>query len=107
MVSAATEKKRRQNESEQLASILLVLRNEQARLKITDEDLVEELRRTAPLYIPVSVLADRTLGPLEASVVYLRDQHQLSFHQIAQMLSRDDLTIWATYHHAKRKVSEP
>ncbi len=53
--------------------------------------------------IPSAVFRDRTLKPLEAMVEYLREHHNLTIHQIAKLLNRDDRTIWTVYHRAKVK----
>jgi len=43
--------------------------------------------------IPSAVFRDRTLKPLEAMAEYLREHHNLTIHQIAKLLNRDDRTI--------------
>lgn len=53
--------------------------------------------------IPSSIFTDRTLKPLEAITEFLKDHHSLTFHEIAQLLSRNDRTIWTAYHRAKKK----
>jgi DNA-binding NarL/FixJ family response regulator len=55
------------------------------------------------LTIPVSVLSDRSVAILESLVEYMKDSLGLSYHQIAEMLNRDDRTIWTCYHRAKKK----
>ena len=58
---------------------------------------------TDDIVIPVSVLADRSLGPLEAVVRFLKDEKNLKYSEIARMLERDERTIWVTYNNAKKK----
>jgi len=53
--------------------------------------------------LPTYIFRDRTLKPLEAVVEYLREHRQLTLHQIARLLNRDDRTIWTVYDRAKRK----
>lgn len=53
--------------------------------------------------IPISVLRDRSLKPLEAIVEYLKDIQGLTYHEIAELLNRDDRTIWTVYNRAKKK----
>lgn len=55
--------------------------------------------------IPVGVLSNRSLGALEAITVYMKEHHNLSYHEIAVLLKRDDRTIWATYNNAKQKLN--
>ena len=35
---------------------------------------------------------------------FIKDEKQLTFHQIAVLLKRDDRTIWTTYQKAKNKL---
>jgi hypothetical protein len=53
--------------------------------------------------IPVSIFRNRTLSSLEVVVVYLKDELQYSYHEIALMLNRDDRTIWTCYNRAGKK----
>jgi DNA-binding CsgD family transcriptional regulator len=52
--------------------------------------------------IPITVLSDRSLSPLEAICLYLKEQG-LTNHQIAQSVGRDDRTIWTVINRAKKK----
>ena len=55
------------------------------------------------LSIPVEVLQDRTVSVLEAISLYLKENKGSTYHGIAVLLNRDDRTIWACYHRAKKK----
>lgn len=54
-------------------------------------------------WIPISILSHDVYSAQEALVVYLRDVTELSFREIAQLLKRDDRTIWTVYMRAKKK----
>jgi|TARA_B100002003_G_C14087261_1_gene523011 predicted double-glycine peptidase len=54
--------------------------------------------------IPIQVLQNRKLGLLQSVTVYLKDKKNLTFHDIAELLKRDDRTIWSTYSKAKGKL---
>jgi uncharacterized protein (DUF4213/DUF364 family) len=56
--------------------------------------------------IPIDVLADRSVATLEAVVEYMHDTLQLSYHEIAALLKRNDRTVWTCYHRAKKKRLE-
>ena len=80
--------------------------------KYTDKDIADfsrkakqELRESIP--IPISALQNTKLGPLEVIVKFLKENKELSYHEIAQILGRDDRSIWATYRNAKKKQPEP
>lgn len=53
--------------------------------------------------IPVSVISDRSLATLESVVEYLKEKKNLSYHEIAVLLKRDDRTVWTCYSRAKKK----
>jgi|WetSurMetagenome_2_1015567.scaffolds.fasta_scaffold1382126_2 hypothetical protein len=53
--------------------------------------------------IPSFVFKDRTLSVLEVMVEYLRDNKKMKFHEIAQIINRDDRTVWTVYRRAKLK----
>lgn len=53
--------------------------------------------------VPVSALARRDLGILESLAVYLKDERGMRYSQIAQVLHRNDRTIWTVYNRAKKK----
>lgn len=53
--------------------------------------------------IPAKTFADRSLGPTECLIRFLRDREGLGYTQIARLIHRDPRTIWAAYHHAQRK----
>lgn len=56
-------------------------------------------------HIPISILSDRKLASLQSIVLYLKDHYDLSYHEIAVLLRRNDRTIWSTYHQAKKRLS--
>jgi hypothetical protein len=68
-------------------------------------DLLFQIQRK-DMMIPVEILGDRRLGALEAITMYMKDQKNLTYHDIAVLLKRDDRTIWATYNKAKKKIGK-
>jgi len=55
------------------------------------------------LYVPLSIFADRRLGVLEALVKFMVENNGMSYNEIANILKRDNRTIWTTYHKAIKK----
>ena len=53
--------------------------------------------------VPVSLFAQRQFSPLEVLVSYLHEQHQLSFAEIARLLSLSPKTVWTVYHRKQLK----
>ena len=71
-------------------------------LKIHSLSKIPELPEKEIL-IPLSILKNRKLGALESIVTYLKDELHLTYAEIAKLTNRDNRTIWATYHKAKKK----
>ena len=53
--------------------------------------------------IPSIILKNRNLSVLESIVVFLKDQKNLTYHEIAVLLNRDDRTIWTVYNRTIKK----
>jgi hypothetical protein len=62
--------------------------------------------RLRALTIPASIFRDRELSVLEAITEYLKDRRNLRYSEIAQLLNRDDRTIWTAYRRSKEKRGE-
>jgi len=56
--------------------------------------------------VPLDIFSDRKLGLLEALCVYLKDQKNMTYHDIGTALKRNERTIWTSYKHARRKMDE-
>lgn len=54
--------------------------------------------------IPLEIFKDRTFAPLEIITSHLKEAANLSFHEIAVLLNRDDRTIWTCYNRAQKKM---
>ena len=53
--------------------------------------------------IPSRIFKDRSVSVLEAIVEYMKDDLDLTLHDIAQLLNRDDRTIWTVFSRTKKK----
>ena len=56
--------------------------------------------------VPVSLFAQRQFSPLEVLVSYLREEHQLSFADIARSLALSPKTVWTVYHRKLKKAEK-
>ena len=56
--------------------------------------------------IPSYIVRDRKLGILECITKYLKEEHKLSYHQIALLLNKDDRVVWVTYNNAVKKKKD-
>ena len=54
--------------------------------------------------IPLSVFDNKELSSLETICKYLKENQNLSYHEIAVLLNRNDRTIWTTYNNSKKKL---
>jgi hypothetical protein len=62
----------------------------------------KKLGRKEGVFIPFRILRGK-LSALESVVVYLKEEKEMSLHQIGLLLKRDDRTIWTVYNRAKKK----
>ncbi len=78
--------------------------------KLSFEELLHLLKekheKKTPLMIPSAILRDGELGIMESVVKYLKEEFNLTYHQIAVLLKRDDRVIWATYNNSLKKRKE-
>ena len=63
---------------------------------------VYELKKRL-IKVPVKIFADRNVSVLETISEYLKDEKQMTYHEIAKLTNRDDRTIWTCYNRAKGK----
>lgn len=57
----------------------------------------------AQFRIPTSIWHDERLSVLEALVVYLKEQKNMNYHAIGELLNRDERNIWTIYDRARKK----
>lgn len=55
--------------------------------------------------IPIDILRNKSLSVLENLVSYLKEELNLTYHEIAVYLNRDDRTVWTVYQRALKKLS--
>lgn len=63
-------------------------------------------KNPSSILIPASIFANRKFSALEAISVYLHDKIGLKFSEIAEILGRDQRTIWTSYSRARKKYGE-
>lgn len=54
-------------------------------------------------HIPMEIIKNRNLSILESIVKFLKEARNLTYHEIAVLLNRDDRTIWTVYSRARKK----
>ncbi len=55
------------------------------------------------ILIPSSIFKDRNLSVLESLVEYLHTTENMTYHEIAKLLNRDDRTIWTVFNRSSKK----
>jgi hypothetical protein len=83
-----------------------IISNNKMFLSALEQFIGEFKKRQSIQTIPISLFSIRKLGILEVAVKYLKENHELTLHDIAYLLKRDDRTIWNTYHRASQKYQE-
>jgi hypothetical protein len=77
---------------------------------VSFEEVLELLNgireKETPAIIPSCIFKERELGILESVTKYLKEEFKLSYHQIAELIGRDDRVVWVTYHNAIAKKKE-
>jgi hypothetical protein len=53
--------------------------------------------------IPSNIFVDRSISVLEAVTEYLKEQRNMSYHEIGILLNRDERTIWTCYNRTLKK----
>jgi len=71
--------------------------------KENEKKRMQELVSLSSLMVPLEILADRKVSILEVLVEFLKEKHNMTYHEIAVALNRDDRTIWTCYNRAKKK----
>lgn len=68
------------------------------------EHLIQLYKEKKPsLQIDISIFSDNNMGILESLVKYLKENLKLQYSKIANLLNRDDRTIWNSYRNAVKK----
>ena len=65
--------------------------------------LPEKLDSSSEQNIPIEIFRNKMLSVLENLTTYLKDEMNLTYHEIAVLLKRDDRTIWTVYNRALKK----
>ena len=55
------------------------------------------------IWIPSNVLRDNSISVLEAIVEFLKEKKGFTYHQIGELINRDERNVWTVYNRAKKK----
>lgn len=71
--------------------------------RVPEETIKAALEKQESL-LPGGIFLNDTLSALETITKYLKENKGFSFARIADILNRDDRSIWTTYHNATKKL---
>lgn len=73
---------------------------------LSSDEIIQELSKLEKIeyYIPIEIFDNSKLAVLESVTKYLKENLNLSYHEIASLLNRNDRTIWVTYSKASKKL---
>lgn len=74
--------------------------------RYSDEQLYEIFvkGKEEAILIPVSIFSTE-LAPSEALIKYLKETHDLNYHEISTLINRNERGVWASYQRAIKKMS--
>ena len=55
--------------------------------------------------LPISLFASSSLTIFEAVVWHLHEKEELTYHEIGELLKRDERNIWTVHHRALKKLN--
>jgi len=68
-------------------------------------DEIDKIIKQEEFEIPVAIFSKK-LGCLESLTKYMKENLNMSYHEIAKELNRDDRTIWTAYKKSQEKQRE-
>lgn len=72
----------------------------------SDEEIFRLWHNENVLPIPVAIFSGK-LSPAEALAKFLKENHELSYHEISELIGRDERGVWANYKRAAKKMPWP
>jgi len=71
---------------------------------VKKKKIILDANNDSNLNLPLSIFVSRSFSILETVVFYLRNNHNLSFNQISELLGKNYRTIWTVYKRALKKL---
>ena len=97
-----------QNKESEKLFLLKILQQISQRLKtehgLINNQIIESSTEEQQIMIPVSIFSF-DLCPSEALTKYLKEEHDLNYHEISVLTNRNERGVWANYQRAIKKKS--
>lgn len=91
------------SQEQQNIALKTIIKNLQTIYKFTPQQILDLITQRPLQDIPLSIF-NKKIGCLEAIVKHLKENKELSFKEISNLLQRDQRTIWSTYDKARKKL---
>ena len=72
----------------------------------SDQEIFKLWNNENNLLVPVAIFSGK-LSPAEALAKFLKENNDLSYHEISEFIGRDERSIWANYKRAAKKMPWP
>ena len=72
----------------------------------SDEEIFKLWNVENMILIPIAIFSGK-LSPAEALTKFLKENHDLNYHDISALIGRDERGIWANYRRASKKMPWP
>jgi len=89
-------------EKRKLIEKLILLSLDKKEVVEVAQNLQKKLEKEEQEFVPMEIFAGK-LSPAEAVVKYLKENQQISFHEIALKINRDERGVWSSYARARKK----
>lgn len=91
---------------EELLNILnRVMNHLKQNYNLSEEEILAQAKGGKQIFIPASIFSYE-LSPAEALVKFLKENYQLKYSEIAELIGRDERGVWGSYRRAIKKYSE-
>ena len=97
----------KQEPTKEKEKIIRLLINEiKKKYRINNQEISRLIKSKEKIEIPANIFS-KELGALEALTKYLKENLAMSYKEIAELLNRNERTIWTAYNKAKQKQEKP
>jgi len=99
-------RKKKEKKKKKILGFLKELKDEGQEISLDElSSLTQELKRESEVAIPLSLFRSE-LAPAESLVKYLKENMKMRLSEVAELLKRDDRSIWTTYNNGIKKKQE-
>ena len=75
------------------------------KIKNNNKLFTEKQHKQTKLKLPLHIFHNKALTPMEAIISFLKNSHDLTYHQISILINRDERNVWTIYNNAKNKIN--